>query len=166
MTGGRSGFSLFKRAAAALPSWPRGSDRASASGGSSVDPWPGTQDPTCQPNKTVWVSPIASRDSLGCPAVCPPQTGSRPPLGSDKLLSQAEIPETLQSCTLLSSLAVETGSSTGQGCVWDHRDRSVHASSSQSPEPSPPSSPARTQDPGPGPRMRHPLQLHLFTSWA
>ena len=102
-------------------------------------------------------APIASRDSLGCPAVCPPQTGSWLHLGSDKLLSQAEIPETLQSCTLLSSLAGETGTSTGRGCVWDHREVSTL------PRPSPPRTlPTQSSCQDPGPRSSPVTLVHLL----
>lgn len=123
----------------------------------------GPKIPHAEPNKTMWVSPIASRDSLGCPAVCPPQTGSQLHLGSDKLLSQAEIPETLQSCTLLLSWGdwVQHGGRAVSGTT------ETEVSTLPRPEAQNPPHPVllpgpRTQDA----RMRHPLQLHLFTSWA
>ena len=60
-----------------------------------LTPGRGPKIPHEEPNKTVWGSPIASWDSLGCPAVCPPQTANRAwlRLGSDKLHLMPRFPK-------------------------------------------------------------------------
>ena len=60
-----------------------------------MTPGRGPKIPHEEPNKTVWGSPIASWDSLGCPAVCPPQTANRAwlRLGSGKLHLMPRFPK-------------------------------------------------------------------------
>ena len=60
-----------------------------------LTPGRGPKIPHEEPKKTVWGSPIASWDSLGCPAVCPPQTANRAwlRLGSDKLHLMPRFPK-------------------------------------------------------------------------